>query len=74
MIRYKIDIIKELKNKGYNVTRLRNENILSQATLTAIRKGGNITTATLNTICNILKKQPGYILEWIPDQETDQEK
>jgi putative transcriptional regulator len=74
MIRYKIDIIKELKNKGYNVTRLRNENILSQATLTAIRKGGNITTATLNTICNILKKQPGYILEWIPDHETEQEK
>ena len=74
MIRYKIDIIKELKNKGYNVTRLRNENILSQATLTAIRKGGNITTATLNTICNILKKQPGYILEWIPDHEIDQKK
>lgn len=71
MIRYKIDVINELKKAGYSSTRIRNENILSQATMTAIRNGGNITTATLNTICNILKKQPGYILEWAPDAEND---
>lgn len=74
MIRYKIDVINELKKAGYNTVKIRNERIFSEATLTAIRKGGNITTATLNTICNILKKQPGYILEWVPDQETEQER
>ena len=71
MIRYKIDVINELKKAGYSTTRIRNENILSQATMTAIRNGGNITTATLNTICSILKKQPGSILEWTPDAEND---
>lgn len=71
MIRYKIDVINELKKAGYSSTRIRNENILSQATMTAIRNGGNITTATLNIICSILKKQPGSILEWTPDAEND---
>ena len=70
MIRYKIDVINELKKAGYSSTRIRNENILSQATMTAIRNGGNITTATLNIICSILKKQPGSILEWVPDAES----
>lgn len=67
MIRYKMDILEELKKKGYTTTRIRKEKIFSEATLTNIRKNKPITTATLNIICNILKKQPGAVLEWIPD-------
>ena len=73
MIRYKIDILEELKKKGYTTTKIRNERILSQATLTNIRNGGAINTTTLNIICSILKKQPGQILEYIPDAATDPE-
>lgn len=72
MIRYKIDILEALKNKGYTTTRIRKEKILSEATLTNIRKGGAINTTTLNTICEILKKQPGQIIEWTPDTEPEQ--
>lgn len=67
MISYKIDILEELKKKGYTTTRIRKEKLLSEATLTNIRNNKPITTATLNIICNILKKQPGQIIEWIPD-------
>ena len=78
MIRFKIDIIEALKNKGYTTTKIRKEKIIPEGTLTRIRKndGAPVSTATLNVICNILKKQPGQIIEWIPDASgvSDQEK
>lgn len=67
MIKYKIDILEELKKKGYTTTRIRKDNIISESTLTSIRKNKPITTATLDIICKLLKKQPGQILEYIPD-------
>ncbi len=77
MIRFKIDVIEALKNKGYTTTKIRNEKIIPEGTLTRIRKndGAPVSTATLNVICNILKKQPGQIIEWIPDasRASDQE-
>ena len=39
--------------------------------MTKIRKGENINTSTLNTLCVMLKCQPGDILEVEP---TDEEK
>lgn len=76
MIRFKIDIIKALSEKGVNTSEIRKRKIISEGTLQKIRtnKGEPITTATINTICQILKKQPGAILEWIPDPATDQDK
>lgn len=73
MIRAKIDILEALKAKGYTTTRLRKENILGEAILTKIR-GGDLTGVslkTINTICEILKKQPGQLLEFVPDQKTE---
>lgn len=78
MIRFKIDIMEALKNKGYTTTKIRKEKIIPEGTLTRIRKndGAPVSTATINVICSILKKQPGAILEYIPDEQptTDQEK
>lgn len=78
MIRFKIDVMEALKNKGYTTTKIRKEKIIPEGTLTRIRKndGAPVSTATLNIICSILKKQPGQLLEYIPDEQpaTDQEK
>lgn len=71
MWKYKIDILKELSNKGYTSTRLRNEKILSEGTMQHIRNGKGISTDTLNTVCLILRCQPSDIIEIIP---TDEEK
>ena len=71
MYKYKIDIMKELSERGFTSTRMRKEKILSEATMQNLRKGKGITTDTLNTICVILRCQPSDVLEIIP---TDEEK
>ena len=71
MIRYKIDVVKALSERGYNSTKLRDEKIISQATLQNLRHGGNINTTTLNAICLILRCQPSDVIEVIA---TDEEK
>lgn len=69
MIRFKIDVLDALKSKGYTTTKIRKDRIISEGTLTKIRNnnGGAVTTDTINIICEILKRQPGSILEWTPD-------
>lgn len=71
MIKYKIDVIAELSKRGYTTTRIRKDKLLSEATLTKIRKGENINTTTLNALCIMLRCQPGDILKVEP---TDEEK
>ena len=76
MIRFKIDVLQELKKKGYNTTRLRNEKIIPEGIITKIRKANNensdinISTMTLNTLCYLLGKQPAQIIEYIKDDTT----
>lgn len=71
MIRYKIDVFKELKNKGYNQTRIQKERLLPAQTAQNIKAGKSITLDTLNKICIMLKMQPGDIIEVVA---TDEEK
>lgn len=69
MFKYKIDILSELKEHGYNTNRLRKEKIISQATMQSIRHGKGITTDTINIICIILECQPSDIIEIVPTEE-----
>lgn len=71
MIKYKIDVFKELKSKGYNQTRIQKERLLPAQTVQNIKAGKSITLDTLNKICIMLKMQPGEIIEMEP---TDEEK
>ena len=71
MIRYKIDVMKALAEKGYTANKMRREKTLSEATMQKLRHGENVTTDTINKICIMLRMQPGDILEVIP---TDEEK
>lgn len=68
MLAFKIDPIQELKKHGITTTRLRRDRLIGEGTLTAWRKGiPALTGATLATLCELLHRQPGAILEWIPD-------
>lgn len=71
MIRYKVDVPKELSKRGYTTNVIRKNKWISEATMTKIRRGENINTSTLNVLCVLLKCQPSDILEVIP---TDEEK
>lgn len=71
MIRYKIDIIEALKEKGYTAKRLQGERLLPGQTVQNFKAGKSVTLDTLNKVCCMLKMQPGDLLEWEP---TDEEK
>lgn len=71
MIKYKFDVMKALKERGYSSARMRKEKILGEAIMQKLRTGSTeITAATINTICCILRCQPGDLIECdITDEE-----
>lgn len=65
MIRYKINILEALKEAGYTTYRLQKEKLLSASTVQKLRNGDTtLTIENLNAICDMLKCQPGELLEW----------
>lgn len=65
MLRYKMDILQNLKIAGYSTYLIRAEKILSEGTMQRLRTGSTaITVESLGILCNILRCQPGDILEW----------
>lgn len=70
MIKYKIDIVKALKEKGYTATYIKQGNLLPSQTIQNIKSGKSITLDTLNKICIMLRCQPGDLIEcYITDEE-----
>ncbi len=68
MLQYKMDVLQELKNAGYSTYRIRAEKILSEGTMQRLRTGSTaITVESLGILCNILRCQPGDILEWVAE-------
>ena len=65
-IRYKVDILAELKKKGYSSTRIREEKLIGQSYLQQLRRGELVSWKTLDTICALLDCQPGDLIEFIP--------
>lgn len=71
MLRYKIDVLKELKNNGYSTYRLRNDKLMGEAQIQKIRSGEIASKESLNTICKLLGCQPGDFLEYVPDEKAE---
>ncbi len=64
-IKYKIDILAALKEKGYSQNRIRNEKLIGQSYLTQLRHGELVSWKTIEIICSLLNCQPGDIIEYI---------
>lgn len=73
MIKYKGGILARLKEAGYSSYRIRKEKILGEATMTVIRNGGEPSNEAMNRLCRMLGCQPGDLLEYVPDQDQEQE-
>lgn len=71
MIRYKIDVMEELKKKKITPKMIRDNGWISEATLQNIRNKKPVTFSTLDTLCRLLKKQPGQILEFIAEDQQE---
>ena len=67
MIKYKINLIQALKDKGYNTYYIRVNKIFTQAQLQQMREDKLLSQNALNKLCSLLECQPGDILEYIPD-------
>lgn len=64
-IKYKIDILSALKEKGYSQNRIRNEKLIGQSYLTQLRHGELVSWKIIEIICRLLSCQPGDIIEYI---------
>ena len=66
-IRYKVDIMAELKKKGYSSTKIREEKLIGQSYLQQIRHGELVSWKTIDTICSLLECQPGDLIEFVKE-------
>lgn len=69
MIIYK-DVFNQLKEAGYNTSRIRRENVIPEGTLQNIREGKLVNLKTIDTICKITGKKIEDIIEYIGDEDT----
>ena len=59
-----------LKEKGYTTYKIRQEKLIGQGTLTAIKNGtGGLDAKTIARLCEVLDCQPGDILVYVKDPE-----
>lgn len=69
MLAYKIDVLKELKEHGYNTTILRKEKLLGENAIQSLRKGEMVGIIALEKICSLLDMQPGSIIKFVDNEE-----
>lgn len=68
-LKFKIDVLEALKEKGYSSYSLRKEKILSESTIQKLRDGKGLSWDNLNTLCRLLECDISDILEY---QQEDQ--
>lgn len=69
-LRFKVDILEALKEKGYTTYTLRRDNLLSQSTIQKLREGKGLAWENVSRICEMLNCQPGDILEYVPEEKA----
>lgn len=66
-LKYKIDVLAELKNAGYNTSKLRKDKLLSESTIQKFRNKLPVSWENIETLCRLLKVQPGDIIEYVEE-------
>ena len=64
-LKFKVDVLASLKEKGYTTYRIRQEKILSESTVQKLRAGVGVSWDNLETICELLECQPGDLIEFV---------
>ena len=64
-LKFKIDVLASLKEKGYTTYRIRQEKILSESTVQKLRAGVGVSWDNLETICELMECQPGDLIEFV---------
>ena len=67
MLKYKIDVLAALKEKGYNTNKIRTEKIMGEAMLQKIRKGEMVSWSVFEKLCLLLDCQPADLIEYVKE-------
>lgn len=70
-LQYKIDVLANLKEKGFNTNRLRKEKLLAEGVIQSLREKNPISWANIARVCELLNCQPGDIIEYVPDENGE---
>lgn len=70
MLQYKIDVLAELKEAGYNTNRLAKENLISPSSIQKMREGIVVGITIIDRLCRLLDCQPGNIIKYVPDEDA----
>ena len=68
-LKYKINILAALKDRGYSTYRLSVEKILSHSSIQKLKEGKILSAEGLATLCELLECQPGDILCYEPKEK-----
>lgn len=72
-IRYKIDVLSELKKAGYSTYKIRQEKIFGEKTMQDFRNNQPVMSADcLEKLCKLLNCQPGDIIEYCDITKGDE--
>ena len=69
-IKYKIDVMEALKDRGYTSYRIRKEKLIGERQVQQIRNGEIVSVACLDKLCELLACQPGDLLEYIEEENV----
>jgi len=63
-------LLKMLEERGYTSYKIKQEKLIGQGTLTAIKNGtGGLDAKTISKLCALLACQPGDIMEYLPEEQ-----
>lgn len=68
-MRYKFDVLSALKESEYTTYRIRKEKLLSESTVQKLRNSQPVSWENIESLCKMLKCQPGDLLEYVSDEE-----
>ena len=67
----KIDVLSALKEKGFSTYTLRKEKLLGVQTIQDINAGKVPGIKSIETLCKLLRCQPGALLRYVPDEKNE---
>ena len=67
-LKYKIDVLAALKEKGITTYQIRKDKLLSESTVQKLRAGVGVSWENIETLCRLLECQPGDLMEYEPEE------
>lgn len=64
MLVYRFDVLAKLKELGYSLKQMRDEKLLNESAIQALRHDELVGMKVLDNLCNLLDCQPGDIIEY----------